>query len=106
MAGFEISINNLIPLFTFLNMDLICRFVVNDGRLIGESIDVYNEHLIIKSAEKFFGVPLSAVREDGEKLIVENFDEEKAKEIGEKWVVEKSKPVSLEELEKYGFGEE
>ncbi|MBE8539593.1 DUF5749 family beta-barrel protein [Geoglobus acetivorans] len=87
-------------------MDLICRFVFMNGKEIGESIDVYGDHLIIKSSDKFFGVPLSAVKEDGDGLALEEFDEEKAKEIGEKWMVEKSKPVSLEELEKYGFGEE
>ncbi|WP_457591088.1 DUF5749 family beta-barrel protein [Geoglobus sp.] len=86
-------------------MDLICRFVRKDGKEIGESIDVFDGYLIIKSSGSFFGVPLSAVREDGEVLEVQEYDEEEARKVGERWIEEKSKPVSLEELEKYGFGE-
>ncbi len=87
-------------------MDLICRFVRKDGREIGESIDVFDGHLIIKSSERFFGIPLDSVKEDGEYLVITEFDEENARNIGERWIEEKSKPVSLEELEKYGFGQE
>ncbi len=87
-------------------MDLICRFVRKDGKEIGESIDIFDGHLIIKSSEKFFGVPLETVGEDGEFLVIGDFDEEKARTVGERWIDEKSKPVSLEELERYGFGQE
>ncbi len=87
-------------------MDLICRFVHKDGREIGESIDIFDGHLIIKSSGNFFGVPLEAVKEDGEFLVISDFDEKRARDVGEKWIEEKSKPVSLEELERYGFGQE
>lgn len=86
-------------------MDLICRFVRKDGKEIGESIDVFDGYLIIKSSKTFFGVPLSAVKEDGEALVIQDYDEEDARKVGERWIEEKSRPVSLEELEKYGFGE-
>jgi len=100
------SANDLFFNLPRILMDLICRFVRKDGKEIGESIDVFDDHLIIKSSEKFFGVPLEAVREDGEFLVINDFDEEKARGVGERWVEEKSKPVSLEELERYGFGQE
>ncbi|WP_456370741.1 DUF5749 family beta-barrel protein [Geoglobus sp.] len=86
-------------------MDLICRFVRKDGEEIGESIDVFEGYLIVKSSDRFFGVPLSAVKEDGDALVIQDYDEEEAKVVGERWVEEKSRPVSLEELEQYGFGE-
>lgn len=100
------SANDLFFKTPTILMDLICRFVRKDGEEIGESIDVFDGHLIIKSSEKFFGVPLDAVREDGEYLVIAEFDEENAISIGERWIEEKSKPVSLEELERYGFGQE
>ena len=87
-------------------MDLICKFVEKDGKRIGESIDVYDGYLIVKKSETFFGIPTSSIREiKGEVIIVSEFDEERGIEIGRRWVEAKSKPVSLEELKKYGFGE-
>jgi len=87
-------------------MDLICKFVFKNGKEIGESIDVFDGYLIVKRAEEFFGVPLSAIRDDGERITISDFDEMEGKKIGEKWIAEKSKPISIEELEKYGFGRE
>ena len=87
-------------------MDLICRFVRKDGEEIGESIDVFDGHLIIKCSEDFYGIPLESVREDGEHLVVGEFNREEAKNVGERWIEQKSKPVSLDELERYGFGQE
>jgi len=67
----------------------------------GESLDVFENHLIIKVREKFIGVPMSKiVRVEEENIYIDSFDESEAEKIGEKWVAEKSKPVSLEELEK------
>jgi len=83
-------------------MDLICRFVFKEGKEFGESIDIYNNHLIVKVYDKFIAVPMSCVNFDGERIILTEFDEEKALELGMKWV-EKSKAVSEEELKNYGF---
>ncbi len=85
-------------------MDLICRFVFKDGREYGESIDVYNNHLIVKVRERFIAVPMSCVRFDGEKIELSEFDEEKATELGIRWM-EKSMAVSEEELRNFGFGD-
>ncbi len=88
-------------------MDLICRFVLKDGRIIGESIDVHENRLVIKSGEKFLGIPLEAIEKTEEdKIYVSEFDESDALKFGEKWLEEKSKPVSMEELKSYGFGGE
>uniref|UniRef100_A0A7C4W531 PRC-barrel domain-containing protein n=1 Tax=Geoglobus ahangari TaxID=113653 RepID=A0A7C4W531_9EURY len=87
-------------------MDLICKFVEKNGKKIGESIDVYDGYLIVKKSDVFFGIPTDSIKEvKDEVIIVSEFDEEKGAEIGRRWVEMKSKPVSVEELKKYGFGE-
>ncbi len=88
-------------------MDLICRYVFKDGREYGESIDVYGDYLIVKVDAEFLAVPKKCIEKvEGDRILIADFDEEEAREIGKKWVEEKSKPVSLEELKSYGFGEE
>lgn len=85
-------------------MDLICKFVIKDGKRIGESIDVYENNLIVKIGSDFIGIPIDCIMEvDNENIKVKDFDIMLAKEIGKKWIEEKSKPVSLEELEKMGL---
>jgi predicted ATPase len=88
-------------------MDLICRFVLKNGENFGESIDEYGDYLIVKVSADFLAIPKKCIEKvDGEGIYISDFDEEEAKEIGRKWVEEKSKPVSVEELKSYGFGEE
>ncbi len=88
-------------------MDLICKFVERNEERIGESIDVYNGYLIVKKLDKFFGIPIDVIEEiRSDVIIVSDFDEESGKEVGKKWIEEKSKPLSMDELKKYGFGEE
>ena len=85
-------------------MDLICKFVIKDGKKIGESIDVYENNLIVKIGSDFIGIPIDCIIEvDKENIKVKDFDTMLAKEVGKKWIEEKSKPVSLEELEKMGL---
>ncbi len=85
-------------------MDLICKFVIKDGKKIGESIDVYENNLIVKIGSDFIGIPIDCIMEvDNENIKVKDFDIMLAKEVGKKWIEEKSKPVSLEELEKMGL---
>ena len=86
--------------------DLICKFVVKDGENIGESVDVYDDHLIIKVGSEFIGVSTSKIEKvEAEKIYISDFDEEGAKEFGKRWIAEKSKPVSVDELKLFGFGE-
>jgi hypothetical protein len=79
--------------------DLVCKFVIRKGENFGESIDVYNDYLIIKIGSEFIGVALSKIEKvEAEKVYISDFDEKEAEELGKKWVNEKSKPISLEEL--------
>ncbi|MCS7119145.1 MAG: DUF5749 family beta-barrel protein [Archaeoglobaceae archaeon] len=84
---------------------MICRFVYKDGKEYGESIDVYEDYLIVKVREKFIAVPMGIVKFDGEKIIVKDFDEEKGIEIGIKWM-SKFRAFDEKELKFFGFCEE
>ncbi|AAB89165.1 MULTISPECIES: DUF5749 family beta-barrel protein [Archaeoglobus] len=88
-------------------MDLICMYVFKGEESFGESIDVYGDYLIVKVGTEFLAVPKKSIKsvEDG-RIVIGEFDEEEARELGRKWLEEKSKPVTLEELKSYGFGEE
>jgi len=87
--------------------DLICKYVYRDGKEYGESIDVHENRLIVKVGSNFIAIPLESIEKvDEERIFVGEFDGKEAEEIGKKWMEEKSKPVSLEELKTFGFGEE
>lgn len=66
---------------------LICKFVFDGlGKLIGESISIENDLMIIKTNDSFLGVPLKHVESDGKKVIVKGLvDTKKAKILGERW---------------------
>ena len=66
---------------------LLCRFVVNgNGFKVGETISIDNDMIIIKSADKFLGVPLKHIEEQGSTLLVKGLiDFDKAYELGESW---------------------
>jgi len=56
------------------------------GRKIGESVSVDEDVLIIKSKERFLGVPLKHVEDEGKTLLVKGLvDLDKAYEMGERW---------------------
>jgi len=88
-------------------MDLICMYVFKGEKEFGESIDVYGDYLIVKVGAEFLAVPKKSIKSvDGDRIVLSDFNEEEARNVGRKWMDEKSKPVTLEELKSYGFGEE
>ncbi len=73
-------------------MDLICKYVVRNGEIIGESVDLYEDRLIVKVGTDFIAIPKGCiVKVEAENIHVSDFDEEDAKEFGKIWVIEKSK---------------
>jgi hypothetical protein len=66
---------------------LLCRFVLDGiGKTIGESVAVDEDILIIKSKNKYLGVPLKHIEEDGKTLLVKGLvDHFNAEKMGEKW---------------------
>jgi hypothetical protein len=67
--------------------NLSCRFVLDGaGRKVGESVTVDDDVLIIKSGNKYLGVPLKHIEEEGKTLLVKGLvEQDKAEIIGEKW---------------------
>lgn len=66
---------------------LLCRFVLDGlGRKIGESVAIDEDIVIIKSGNKYLGVPLKHIEEEEKTLLVRGLvDQDKAEEMGEKW---------------------
>ena len=81
----------------------LCKFVTDgSGRKIGESVSIDDDVLIIKSKERFLGVPLKHVEDKGKTLLVKGLvDLDKAYEMGERW-----RKTSFGTLDETGNGEE
>ncbi len=75
---------------------LLCRFVTDhSGKKIGESVSIDEDIMIIKSKNRFLGVPLKHIEEQEKNIVVKAIiDFDKAYEMGEKW-----RKASLSELE-------
>lgn len=77
---------------------MICRFVLDGiGRKIGESVAIDKDIIIIKSGNKYLGVPLKHIEEDGKTLLVKGLvDQFNAEKMGEKWRQENFKEVNYD----------
>ena len=84
---------------------LLCRFVLDGiGRKVGESVAIDEDIIIIKSKNKYLGVPLKHIEEDGKTLLVKGLvDHDKAEIMGEKWRRESFQKIDHEQGEKDGF---
>ena len=78
------------------NNNLLCRFVLDGlGKTVGESVAVNEDILIIKSKDKYLGVPLKHIQEKGKILLVKGLiDNSNAELMGEKWKEENFKEIS------------
>lgn len=79
--------------------NLLCRFVTDGaGRKIGESVSLDEDILIIKSGDKFLGVPFKHIEEEGKTILVKGLvDFDKAYEMGEKWRKESFREINQKE---------
>lgn len=86
--------------------ELVCKYVMKGEESIGESIDVHKDRLIVKVGPDFLAVSVNNIQKvESDKIYVSDFDQKNAADAGKKWIDEKSKPVSLEELKMFGFEE-
>lgn len=86
--------------------DLVCKYVVKNGENFGESIDIHGDNLIVKVGSEFLAVSIKKIEKvESDKIYISDFDMKEAENLGKKWIDEKSKPVSLEELKLLGFEE-
>ena len=76
--------------------NLLCRFVFDGiGKKIGESVSVDEDVIIIKSGNKYLGVPLKHIEEEGKTLLVKGLvDDYNAEVMGEKWRRENFKEIN------------
>ncbi len=77
---------------------LLCRFVLDgNGRKVGESVGMDDDIIIIKSKDRYLGVPLKHVEEEGKKLLVKGLvDEGNAEVMGERWRKENFKEIKYD----------
>jgi hypothetical protein len=80
---------------------MICRFVLDGiGRKIGESVAIDEDIIIIKSGNKYLGVPLKHIEEVGKTLLVKGLvDQLNAEKMGEKWRQENFKEINYDDNE-------
>jgi len=80
---------------------LLARFVVDGfGKKIGESIAINDDILIVKSGVFYLGVPLKHIEPEGKRIMVKGLiDQQKAKELGEKWRKTSYKKIKYPEEE-------
>jgi hypothetical protein len=76
--------------------NLLCRFVLDGlGKPVGESVAVDDDILIIKSKNRYLGIPLKHIVEDGKTILVKGLiDHYNAYKMGEKWREENFKEIS------------
>ncbi len=76
--------------------NLLCRFVIDGiGKTVGESIAFNKDLLIIKTKDKYLGVPLKHIQENGKTLLVKGLiDNSNAELMGKKWREENYKEIS------------
>ena len=84
---------------------LLCRFVLDGlGRKIGESVAIDEDLLIVKSRNKYLGIPLKHIEEEEKTLLVKGLvEQDKAEVMGEKWRRESFKEIDHCDDEKDGI---
>ncbi len=77
------------------NNSIICKFVFDGAdRKIGESIAVKDDILIIKSGNKYLGIPIKHIEIKEKTLLVKGLiEQDKAEKMGEKWKQESFKEI-------------
>lgn len=75
--------------------EILCRFVFNPkGEQVGETIALDEDLVIIKSKDKYYGVPLKHIEEKDGKLTVIGITEwDKAEELAKQWKEKSTKPM-------------
>ena len=67
----------------------IGKFVKQDNTDIGESIGVGDKRIIIKNPENIMSIPIEAIIENAQNIIVGDFDKEEALRLGKEWADQK-----------------
>ncbi len=65
------------------------KFVKQDNTDIGESIGIEEKRIIIKNPENVMSIPIEAIIENAQNIIVGDFDREEALRLGKEWADQK-----------------
>lgn len=61
------------------------KFVKQNDKDIGESVAVHDGRLIVKKREVYIAVPLDAIKDNSENIVVRDFDMDDALRMGKEW---------------------
>lgn len=71
---------------TITKQDILCKFVVQGGERIGETISVDSDNLVFKKGAEKLSIPMSSIQGiTAEDVEVGDFDRHKALQLGEEW---------------------
>jgi len=67
--------------------EFTCKTVIKDGIDFGESIDIHDGNLIVKTGSEFVAVPLTVVeRIEPDKIYIADFNRNRGKTLGDMWI--------------------
>ena len=71
----------------FSKKDILCKFVVQHNKRIGETISIDAGHLVFKNGAEKLSVPMSSVSNiTDEDVLVGDFERDEALKLGEEWL--------------------
>ncbi len=56
-----------------METNLLCKFVHHDGNVVGETVAIHGDQLILKQEGVFKSVPRNQIQEDGDDLLLSGF---------------------------------
>ncbi|MCL7415447.1 MAG: hypothetical protein M8349_05230 [ANME-2 cluster archaeon] len=66
--------------------DILCKFVVQHGQRIGETISIYSGYLVFKKGAENLSIPMSSILDiTDEDVVVDDFERNEALRLGEDW---------------------
>ncbi|MDF1558267.1 MAG: hypothetical protein P1P80_08855 [ANME-2 cluster archaeon] len=67
--------------------DILCKFVVQQGQRIGETISIDSRNLVFKKGGEKLSIPISSILEiTDENVVIGNFERDEALRMGEEWL--------------------
>jgi hypothetical protein len=83
---------------TISKQDVLCKFVVQHGQRIGETISIDGRHLIFKhGAEKMY-IPMSSISGfNDEDVVIGDFNRDEALRLGEEWYQRTTNSLKFDE---------
>lgn len=79
--------------------EFICKTVIKNGIDFGESIDIHDGNLIVKSGPEFVAVPLTVIeRIEPDKIYIADFNIKRGKFLGDRWIESAPKSPTIKRV--------